>query len=121
MPLYEYRCNDCRRRTTALVRSLTQPVSAACEHCGSVNVRRLISRFAVHRSWGSSLDWAPGSEGFGAANPDDPREMATYLRRMKKEMGEHVTPEFDEMVDELESEAYQEDYSDELGDDGDDI
>ncbi len=103
------------------MRSLAQPVSATCEHCGSANVTRLISRFAVHRSWGSSLDWAPGSEGFGTANPDDPREMANYLRRMKQEMGEEVTPEFDDMLDELQSESYSEEYGDEVGEGDDDI
>ena len=35
---------------------------------------------------------------------EDPRQLVQYMHRMKKEMGD-VSPEFDQMVDELESEA----------------
>ena len=83
---------------------------------------RLISRVSIHRSWGDSLDWAPGAEGFGAADPENPREMAQWLRRMKQEMGEEATPEFDEAIDELEAGAFAEEhgYGDDLDDDLDD-
>ena len=35
MPIYEFRCNACRRRTSVFVRSVNSPVTGACEHCGS--------------------------------------------------------------------------------------
>ena len=35
---------------------------------------------------------------------DDPKRMAQWMRRMQKEMGDEVTPEFDQMVEEMESE-----------------
>ena len=110
MPLYEYRCADCRRRSTVLVRSSTSAPEASCEHCGSGNLTRLISKFSFHRSWGDSLDWAPDSGYPDDADQEDPRRMAQWMRRMRKEMGDEVTPEFDEMVDELESEAEDEEY-----------
>lgn len=77
---------------------------------------RLISRFAFRRSWGDSMNWGPESE--GADVPEDPQEMAHWLRRMKREMGSEVTPEFDEAIDQLEAEAFAEEQGD--GDDGDD-
>ena len=110
MPLYEYRCKDCRRRSTVLVRSLTSDAVPSCQHCGSGDLTRLISKFSFRRSWGSSLDWAPDS-GYPDDN-DDPREMAGWMRRMQKEMGEEVTPEFDQMVEELESEGDTMEYGD---------
>lgn len=113
MPLFEYRCQNCRRRVTVLVRTPSQDTTPICEHCGSPNLSRLISRFAVHRSAGDSLDSAPDSEAFGDVNPEDPKAMAGWMRRMQKEMGEESTPEFEEMVDELESGRA-------LEDDGDD-
>ena len=103
MPLYEYRCHSCRRRVTVLVMTSSPEAAPVCEHCGSHNLSRLISRFAVHRSAGSSLDWTPDEESFGDVDTEDPRAMAGWLRRMQKEMGEESTPEFEEMVDELES------------------
>jgi len=34
---------------------------------------------------------------------DDPKEMGRMMRKMGKEMGEELPPEFDEVVDRLES------------------
>ena len=111
MPLYEYRCQDCRRRSTVLIRSLSNPPEPSCEHCGGSNLTRLISKFSFHRSWGDSLDWAPDSDyPTTDADQDDPRQMAQWMRRMRREMGDEVTPEFDSMIDEMEAEAHESDY-----------
>jgi len=109
MPLYEYRCQSCRRRVTILVRTSSSATKLLCEHCGSSNLSRLISKFAVRRSAGDSLDWAPDSEAFGDVDPQNPKAMAGWMRRMQKEMGEESTPEMDQMMEELESgKAYDE-------------
>ncbi len=115
MPLYEYRCQDCRRRSTILVRSImTSSPEAVCDHCGSNKMNRLISKFSFRRSWGSSLDWAPDTEYPGNIDEEDPQAVAGWMRRMKHEMGGEVTPEFDSMVDELESEGGFDDGGDAL-------
>ena len=103
MPLYEYRCGDCRRRSTVLVRSMDSAPAPSCQHCNSGNLTRLISKFSFRRSWGDSLDWAPDSGYPDDADQEDPRQMAQWMRRMQQEMGEEVTPEFEEMLEELES------------------
>lgn len=110
MPLYEYRCHDCRRRTTVLVRSLSGSLEPTCEHCGSVNLTRLISKFSFHRSWGDSLNWAPDSGYPDDMEHEDPRQMAQWMRSMQREMGEEVTPEFEQMMEEMESEAEMADH-----------
>ncbi len=102
MPLYEYRCQECRRRATVLVRSLASGApEPSCGHCGSGKMTRLISRFSFHRSWGDSLDFSSG-EGM-PDDMEDPRQMARYMRRMQSEMGEESSPELDEMLDQMES------------------
>ncbi|MCE2463449.1 MAG: zinc ribbon domain-containing protein [Dehalococcoidia bacterium] len=113
MPLYEYRCHDCRRRSTVLVRSLSGSPEPTCEHCGSANLRRLISRVSFHRSWGDSLNWAPDSGYPDDMEHEDPRQMAQWMRSMQREMGEEVTPEFEQMMEEIESEAEMPDYGEE--------
>ena len=105
MPLYEYRCGECRRRSTVLVRSIAGSPEASCQHCGSGNLTRLVSKFSFHRSWGNSLDWAPDSGYPDEAGQEDPRRMAQWMRSMQKEMGDEVTPEFEQMLDEMDSEA----------------
>ncbi len=103
MPLYEYRCLNCRRRLTVLVRTSSQDTAPLCEHCGSADLSRLISRFAVHRSAGAGLDASIDAEDFGGVDSQDPKAMASLMHRMQKEMGEESTPEFEEMVEEMES------------------
>ena len=103
MPLYEYRCQACRRRSTVLVKSMSSSTDPTCEHCGSKNMTRLISKFSFRRSWGSSLDWAPDSGYPENIDEEDPTQVAQWMRRMQHEMGDEVTPEFEEIVQEMES------------------
>lgn len=56
MPLYEYTCSACDRPFELLVSSPALADSVACRHCGSVEVRRLISSFASRTSGPSTLD-----------------------------------------------------------------
>lgn len=46
MPLYEYVCKQCNRRSEVLVRSST--VKPACPHCGSRKLQRQFSTFSAH-------------------------------------------------------------------------
>jgi putative FmdB family regulatory protein len=50
MPLYEYRCLDCKKRSTILVLSLANQTPAACSHCTSARVERILSGFASPKS-----------------------------------------------------------------------
>ncbi len=55
MPIYEYRCQDCRHKTSKLWRGFDAPPSIACGSCTSPNTSRVISSVAFHRSLGSTL------------------------------------------------------------------
>ena len=56
MPLYEFLCLDCKKRSTVLVLSLANQAPAVCSHCGSARVERLLSRFASPKSEEARLD-----------------------------------------------------------------
>ncbi len=96
MPIYEYRCAACKRRTSVFVRSVSSPVRAKCEHCGSAKLTRLLSRFAIQRGPGDFGD--PGD-----IDENDPQAVARWARQMKDEMGEDLGPEFDDMVGRIEA------------------
>jgi putative FmdB family regulatory protein len=53
MPIYEYACEACGKRSTALLATWSAP-DPPCPHCGSVQVHRLVSTFATTRSEGDS-------------------------------------------------------------------
>ena len=97
----------CRRRSSVLVRTLSEEPSPTCEHCGGTDLTRLISRVSIQKSWGDSLPDLGGGIG---GDDEDPREMAQYLRRMRSEFGDEVTPEYDQTIDKLEAEAFAEEH-----------
>jgi len=104
MPIYEYRCADCRRRVQILTLRASEKVDAVCDRCGSRKLDRLMSRFALARSEESRLESLADPSGFGDVDESDPRSVAKWMRRMGKELGDEVGgAEFDEMVDELEA------------------
>lgn len=49
MPIYEYRCDGCGKRSSALLGSYRSP-DPVCPHCGKAALRRLVSTFATVRS-----------------------------------------------------------------------
>jgi hypothetical protein len=58
----------------------------------------LISRFAIARSEESVLDDLSDPSGLG--DPEDPRAMADWMRRVGREMGEDMDDDFEELVEE---------------------
>ena len=104
MPIYEYRCNQCRKKVSILTLRISEKVDERCEHCGSTNLTRLLSRFTTARSEESRLDSLADPSNLAGLDENDPRSMARWMRKMGKEMGEEFGGEdFDAMVDEMES------------------
>jgi len=76
-----------------------------CSHCGSQNVRRRLPRVRFAKSEESRMDslaqdFSDPSALAGLEN--DPQAMGRMMRKMGRELGEEVPPEFDEVVDRLE-------------------
>lgn len=74
MPIYEYRCDDCGKRSSALLSSYSSP-DPACPHCGKRGLHRLVSTFATVSSGddgGDDFGGEGGGEGdeFGGGDDD---------------------------------------------------
>ncbi len=102
MPIYDYRCQQCRRRCSLLFQTYAAAEHAACPHCGSRDLTRLVTRFAVMKSEERRLEDLADSS-FGDLDENDPRSVARWARRMGEEFGEDLGPEYKEMVDQLEA------------------
>ena len=103
MPIYEYRCTGCKRKVTVLTLRVSEAVEPRCDHCGSRELTRLMSRFAMVRSEDSRLDDLADPSSLDGLDENDPKSMARWMRKMGKELGEDAGDDFDEMVDELEA------------------
>jgi putative FmdB family regulatory protein len=105
MPIYEYRCHDCRRRVNILWRSIAEAEAATprCPRCGGENLSRLVSRVAILKSEESRLEALSDPGAFGDLDENDPRSIGRWMRRMSQEVGEDMGSEFDEVIDRLEA------------------
>ena len=76
MPIYEYRCQDCGRVSSFFVRSIGSEVTAVCSYCGSGEMSRRMSSFAMGKTVGSVHEqFAPGSEHRSPEYYQDPRNI----------------------------------------------
>lgn len=105
MPMYDFRCDDCGKKSALFYKTYTAYFEAvpACPHCNSKNIRRWISKVNISQSF---------ERRFGNAETDDkalddladadPKVMGRYLRQMSDETGEDLGEEFNDVVERLE-------------------
>ena len=103
MPIYEYRCNKCKKKVSVLTLRVSEEVNPECDRCGSKNLSRLMSRFATVKSEEARLDALADPSNLSGLDENDPKSMARWMRKMGKELGEDAGDDFDEMVDEMEA------------------
>lgn len=117
MPIYDYVCQNCGKRFDIyLSYSEYGSRNVACLHCGSENVRRRLGRVRVAKSEDSRLDDMSDDFSDMEGLEDDPKAMGRMMRKMGAEMGEDLPPEFDDVVDRLESGQSPEDIEQALPD-----
>lgn len=103
MPIYEYRCNQCRRKSSHFFRSMQVASQPVCSHCGSSELTRIMSTFAVHHSWDSGIN-LPSSETLGDFDEDDPKSTAEWAKGMRGDMGDSFGgKEYDDLIARMES------------------
>lgn len=104
MPYYEYRCLDCNREVRLFYTyAQYDAATPTCPSCNGENLRRLISRVALARSEDARLTSLEEDSFLSGLEEEDPRALGRAMRRMNQEMGEDLGPEFDEVVERLES------------------
>lgn len=120
MPVYEYRCLDCKRRfELRLSYSEYGTAEINCPHCNGSHIQRKIGRVRVARSEASRLEQMADPSNL-AGLEDDPQALGKMMRQMSSEMGEEMGPEFDEVVDRLEAGQSPDDIEKSLPDLGND-
>ncbi len=103
MPIYEYRCKQCGRKSSQLFLTIAESADATCPYCNSQELKRLFSRVAFVRSEESRLESLADPSRLGDLDENDPKSMARWMRSMGNELGEDLGPEFHETIDRLEA------------------
>lgn len=121
MPTYDFICNDCHQRFDVFLTFAEYgKKTVKCALCGSKNVRRRMTKVRIAKSEDSRMEsMADDFSGFEGLE-DDPKAMGRMMRKMGKEMGEELPPEFNEVVDRLEKGQSPEEIEKEIPDLGGD-
>jgi putative FmdB family regulatory protein len=100
MPIYEYRCQECRRISSFLVMNLKELFVPVCQRCGSHSLERILSRVHVRLSEETRLERLADPAQWSGLDENDPKSMARMLKKMGLELGEDSAGEVDQLVDE---------------------
>ena len=104
MPTYDFLCNDCKKRFEIfLTYAEYGKKPAPCAHCGSVNTRRRMTRVRIAKSTDSRMENMESEFESFEGLEDDPKALGQMMRKMGNQLGEDLPPEFDDVVDRLES------------------
>lgn len=106
MPIYEYHCNNCQRRVTIFTQGFDTPFSPSCTRCGSRDLTRVFSTFAVRRSKSDKSvydDILSNSKLTQGLMRNEPHALAEWSRKMSRTADEDATPETEALLDRMEA------------------
>jgi putative FmdB family regulatory protein len=105
VPIYEYRCADCRKRASLYYQTFSAASSSTpvCPSCGSERLTRLVSRVFQLKSEDAQLEDLADPSSFGDLDENDPKSVARWARKLGQQMGEDLGDDWSEMVDRLEA------------------
>lgn len=99
MPIYEYRCKDCGKKSTFITLSIKSSLTPKCIKCGSRNLEKIISRIAFSRSEESRLESLTDPSKLADLDENDPKSFARLMKKMGKEMGDDLGEDFDQAME----------------------
>jgi len=105
LPIYEYRCRICGRKSVFITLSVKSALEPRCKKCGSPNLEKLVSRVAVSRSEESRMESLADPAKLSGLDENDPKSIARWMKKMGQEMGEDAGEDFDQSVDEAMEQA----------------
>ncbi|HET9313570.1 MAG TPA: zinc ribbon domain-containing protein [Nitrospira sp.] len=97
MPIYEYRCAECHKRSSFLVLSRSTESSFRCSHCQSLRLERLLSRFASPKSEEARMESLADDSALAGLDENDPGSMERLMKRMGNEMGAEAGDDLEAM------------------------
>jgi putative FmdB family regulatory protein len=99
MPIYEFICQNCRRKLAFLVRDISAPFAPKCSSCGNTNLSRVISGFAYHKPL--KTVWEESDEPTMHSGEDyykDPRNIGRWVEKKFQDMGQELPSQIQEKI-----------------------
>jgi putative FmdB family regulatory protein len=105
VPIYEYKCKDCGKKSTFVTLSAKSTLTPKCKACGGRNLEKIVSRVAIFRSEESRMESLADPSKLAGLDENDPASVARWMKKMGKEMGEDLGEDFDQAVEEAVEES----------------
>ncbi len=99
MPIYEYRCNQCRKEFSELFLNAEEVDKIRCKYCHGRNLTKLVSSFRVHQTEESRLGGFDTSKPQGDEFYKDSRNVGLWAKKRMRELGVDLGPKMDEIVE----------------------
>ena len=99
MPLHEYACKQCGRKDTRLVLKKGDEEALRCRGCGSDQLKRLISRVAIHRTEADRLAALDTRKQPDDSYYSDNRNIGLRAKKRMKELGVDLGDAFEEKLE----------------------
>ncbi len=99
MPIYEYECGRCRRKSSQVVLGSEKEKRQSCPHCGSTRTHRVMSSFSVVFSEASRLNEFDTSKPRDESFYRDSRNVGMWAKKRARQMGVDLGPKFEETVE----------------------
>ncbi|NQT48140.1 MAG: zinc ribbon domain-containing protein [Chloroflexi bacterium] len=102
MPIYEYRCNECRRKVSIFVRGFSGTPEVVCDRCGGKDLTRLFSTFARVKTDKDVYDDVLGdTQLVNRMMANDPSALVEWSRRMEGSESSNDS-EYSEAIERME-------------------
>jgi putative FmdB family regulatory protein len=99
MPIYEYRCNECKKEFSFLFLSQKEAEKAECKYCKGRNLTRLLSSFRLHQTEADRLAGFDPTKKQGDEFYKDSRNVGLWAKKKMKDMGVDLGGKMDEIVE----------------------
>ena len=100
MPIYEYLCKNCGKKSEFITFSAAEQVNPQCPSCGNKNMTRLLSRVRVIMSEETRLEALADPSKFGDLDENDPKSMGRFMKKMGREFGDELGEDVDQIIEE---------------------
>lgn len=99
MPIYEFRCQNCQKETSILVRNISSPANVRCPYCGSSELVRIVSSFGIGKTVRSVQEASGSPDSPGPDYYKDPRNIGRWAEKKFSDMGMEMPSQVREKID----------------------
>lgn len=130
MPIYEFYCDSCNVIFNFFSSRINTTAEPNCPKCGKEKISRQMSKFSTMRSGRNAddemmagIDESKMEQAFeslmreaGSVNEDDPRQMASLMRKFSEKTGLNLGEAMEEAIDRMEAGEDPDQIEQEMGD-----